>query len=97
MSEPALRVDDASALAAYGVGPLGLGDVPAEDEVPSLPGGHPIWQRDALAVSSRVRALLATLRPIAVRVLTFWDHAVRTIRIGGRTVEVDPSGCYRLR
>ena len=63
----------------------------------ALPGGHPLWQRDAIAVSARVRAILATLQPVAVRVLAFWDHVVRTVRVGGRTVEVDPSGCYRVR
>jgi len=59
-------------------------------------GGQPAWQRDALAVSARVRALLATLRPVVVRALTFWDHAVRSIRIGAARLEIDPSGSYRL-
>jgi len=63
----------------------------------SLPRDHPAWQRDMLAVSARVRAILSQLRPLAVRVLTFWDHAVRSVAVGGRRVEVDPSGCYRLR
>ena len=64
----------------------------------SLPADHAAWQRDVLAVSARVRAVLGTLRPLAVRVVTFWDHLVRSIRVGGdRSVEIDPSGCYRLR
>jgi hypothetical protein len=63
----------------------------------SLPRDHPAWQRDVLAVSSRVRAILAGLRPVVVRVLTHWDHVIRSVSIGGRYVEVDPSGCYRLR
>jgi hypothetical protein len=67
-------------------------DVPA-----SLPRDHPAWQRDVLSVSARVRAIVAALRPVALRVLTFWDHAVRSIGVRGRRVEVDPSGCYRLR
>lgn len=67
------------------------------DAAPSLPGGHPTWQRDVLAVSARVRAIVAALRPVAVRVLTFWDHVVRSISIGQRRVDVDPSGSYRLR
>jgi hypothetical protein len=67
------------------------------DAAPSLPGGHPMWQRDVLAVSARVRAIAAALRPLAVRVLTFWDHAVRSINVGQRRIEVDPSGSYRLR
>jgi len=72
--------------------------VAVDSEPPaSLPRDHPAWQRDVLAVSSRVRAVLAGLRPIAVRVLSFWDHAIRSISVGGRHVEIDPSGCYRLR
>lgn len=63
----------------------------------SLPRDHPAWQRDVLAVSSRVRMLLAGLRPVVVRVLTFWDHLVRGISVGERYVEIDPSGCYRVR
>jgi len=67
-------------------------DMPA-----SLPRDHPAWQRDVLAVSARVRAIVARMHPVAVRVLTFWDHVARSVAIGGRRVEVDPSGCYRLR
>jgi hypothetical protein len=67
------------------------------DAAPSLPGSHPMWQRDVLAVSARVRAIVAPLRPVVVRVLTFWDHAVRSISIGQRRLEIDPSGSYRLR
>jgi hypothetical protein len=63
----------------------------------SLPRDHPAWQRDVLAVSSRVRAVLAGLQPVVVRVLGFWDHLVRAVSIGDRYLEVDPSGCYRLR
>lgn len=67
-------------------------------ESPSVLGSaNPAWQRDVVAVSARVRALLAALHPSIVRVLTFWDHAVRTIRVGGRNLELDPSGSYRLR
>ena len=56
----------------------------------SLPRDHPAWQRDVLAVSSRVRAVLADLRPVVVRVLSFWDHLVRGIAVGERYIEVDP-------
>jgi hypothetical protein len=73
--------------------PAAHGDV----EPAALPRDHPAWQRDVLAVSARVRALVAGLRPVVVRVLSFWDHAVRSIPIGGRRLEVDPSGCYRIR
>ena len=72
------------------------GDAAAEIAA-TLPRDHPAWQRDVLAVSTRVRAILAGLQPVVVRVLTFWDHAVRSIQLGGRRVEIDPSGCYRLR
>jgi hypothetical protein len=65
--------------------------------VPSLPRDHPAWQRDVLSVSARARELIARLRPVTVRVLTFWDHVLRGILVGGRRVEVDPSGSYRLR
>lgn len=65
---------------------------------PALPGDHPAWQRDVVAISARIRAVVARLEPIAVRVLTFWDHLTRSVALGGnRHVDVDPSGCYRLR
>ncbi len=67
------------------------------EPAPSLPGGHPVWQRDVVAVSARVRAIVAALQPLVVRVLTFWDHATRSLTIGTRRLEVDPSGSYRLR
>ena len=73
--------------------PVAYGDV----EPASLPRDHPAWQRDVVAVSARVRAIVAQLRPVVVRVLSFWDHAVRSVTIGGRRLEVDPSGCYRIR
>ena len=83
-------------VAAASIAPRSV--VGGEAEMPAtLPRDHPAWQRDVLAVSARVRAILAQLRPVAVRVLTFWDHAVRSIAVGRRRVEVDPSGCYRLR
>ena len=63
----------------------------------SLPRDHPAWQPDVLSISARVRAIVAQLRPTVVRVLTFWDHAVRSVTIGGRRLEIDPSGSYRLR
>ncbi|HEX3466149.1 MAG TPA: hypothetical protein VHS78_19020 [Candidatus Elarobacter sp.] len=63
----------------------------------SLPRDHPAWQRDVLSISARARELLARLHPIAVRVLTFWDHVRRAATVAGRTLEIDPSGSYRLR
>ncbi|HEY0614340.1 MAG TPA: hypothetical protein VGC96_06850 [Candidatus Elarobacter sp.] len=74
-----------------------LGSLTAADEVtPSLPREHPVWQRDCCSISARTRAVLASLRPVVVRVLTFWDHAIRSIPVRGRRLDVDPSGCYRL-
>jgi len=60
-----------------------------------LPADHPAWTRDAVSISSRARALLVRLPRVVVRVLTFWDHAVRTIIVDGRRLAVDPSGSYR--
>jgi hypothetical protein len=67
----------------------------AELETGLLPHDQPRWVRDAVAVSQRAREIVAKLRPVAVRVLSFWDHRIRSIVIGGRLVEVDASGCYR--
>ncbi len=73
------------------------GDIDAPDQQLALPTEHPAWQRDVLSISARTRALLVALRPIVVKVLTFWDHQLRDIRIGASTLGVDPSGSYRLR
>lgn len=79
-------------------GLLAAPDADRASELPSsIPRDHPAWQRDVLAVSARVRAVIPHLGLIAVRVLTFWDHVVRSARVGGRTIEIDPSGCYRVR
>lgn len=68
------------------------------DLAPALPGDHPAWQRDVVAISARIRAVVARLEPIVVRVLTFWDHVTRSVDAGGgRRLDVDPSGCYRMR
>ncbi len=87
---------NALALAPLAVTPAHVADVDAELHA-TLPRDHPAWQRDVLSVSARARAVVAKLRPIVVRTLTFWDHVARGVGIGGRRVEVDPSGCYRLR
>ena len=68
----------------------------AELETPSLPRDLPPWARDAIAVSQRARDLLAQIRPAIVRVLTFWDHRVRNAIVGGRRLDIDPSGSYRI-
>lgn len=66
-----------------------------ELETPPLPRDLPQWAKDAVAISRRARQLLARLKPIVVRVLTFWDHRVRSIGIAGRKLSIDPSGSYR--
>jgi len=71
--------------------------VPEDElETPPLPREHPKWVKDALAVSQRARALIARLRPVMVRVLTFWDHHVRSTAIAGRELSIDASGSYHL-
>lgn len=67
-----------------------------ELETPPLPREHPKWVKDAVAVSQRARRLITQLRPAVVRVLTFWDHHVRSIAIAGRELSVDVSGSYRI-
>jgi hypothetical protein len=62
----------------------------------SLSHEHPRWVKDSLAVSQRARELIARLRPIAIRILTFWDHRSRSAFVGGMRVCIDPSGSYRL-
>lgn len=67
-----------------------------ELETPPLPREFPKWTKDALAVSQRARQIIATLRPAIVRVLTFWDHHIRSAIVGGRELQVDVSGSYRI-
>lgn len=67
-----------------------------ELETPPLPREHPKWVKDAVAVSQRARRIIAALRPVIVRVLTFWDHHVRSITVAGRKLSVDVSGSYRI-
>jgi hypothetical protein len=85
--------------AAPGIVPAQLvddGAIDAQTQI-ALPVDHPAWQRDVVGISARARAVLASLRPVVVKIVTFWDHVARSVRVGdGRRVEVDPSGCYRL-
>ena len=67
----------------------------AELETGLPPNDQPRWVRDAVAVSQRARELVAKLRPVAVHVLSFWDHRIRAVVVGGRYVRVDASGSYR--
>ena len=56
--------------------PLVVGNVAADPEATEvrarLPSDHPAWQADTFSISSRTRALLATLRPVVVAVVSFW-------------------------
>ncbi|HEY6236156.1 MAG TPA: hypothetical protein VIW69_13740 [Candidatus Elarobacter sp.] len=92
---PALEAN-ALAIVPLAIAPAHAADTDAELHA-TLPRDHPVWQRDVLSVSARARAVVAAMRPVAVRVLTFWDHVVRSVGIGSRRLDVDPSGCYRLR
>ena len=65
--------------------------------MPELPSDHPQWQRDVVSISSRARALIAVAVPVVVRALTYWDHRIREVVFGSRTLSVDPAGCYRFR
>jgi hypothetical protein len=76
--------------------PLAIALDPDVELANNLPSDHPPWSKDTLSLSQRARALFARLRPIAIKVITFWDHRVRSILVGGRTLSVDASGSYRL-
>jgi hypothetical protein len=60
-----------------------------------LPEGHPKWVRDGISISRRARDAMAMMRPIALRVMHFWDHRVRAVLVAGRRLRVDPTGSYR--
>ena len=94
MNEPSAARASLDPIAYAAVLPIA---VDPELEATVLPRDHPAWQRDVLSISARARAVIATLKPLAVRVLGFWDHQLRELRIGSRTLGVEPSGCYRLR
>ncbi|MGH7736760.1 MAG: hypothetical protein ACREMP_02645 [Candidatus Tyrphobacter sp.] len=67
-----------------------------DSDVELLGRGHPKWVRDGASISQRAKAILARLRPIAIRVLHFLDHRLRSIVIAGRTVRIDASGSYKV-
>jgi hypothetical protein len=98
MNDPSayVAVDPSAVLALQ---PAGLPLVIDPDEAGDarLPADHPQWQRDVLSLSSRARAIVATIVPVVVRTLSYWDHRVRELALGARTLAVDPAGCYRLR
>jgi hypothetical protein len=41
--------------------------------------------------------VLAHALPVVVRALSYWDHRIREVAFGTRSLSVDPAGCYRLR
>ncbi len=61
-----------------------------------LPSDHPQWMKDTLSISQRARALIANLRPVALKVIAFWDHQVRSVVLGPGRLSIDSSGSYRL-
>jgi len=63
---------------------------------PALPSDHPRWMRDTLSISQRARALLTKIKPVAVAVISYWEHRIKRIVIGGQSLCVDQSGSYRL-
>lgn len=67
-----------------------------EDDASLLPRDHPKWQRDAVSLSQRAREFAAALRPVVVKIMTFWDHRIRSAFVGGNRVSIDASGSYRL-
>ncbi len=83
-------------LAALSADPLTAILPDVEIETPALPRDLPQWARDAVAVSQRARELLAKIQPVVIRVLTFWDHRIRSALVGGRRLDIDPSGSYRI-
>jgi hypothetical protein len=61
-----------------------------------LPHDHPAWVNDAVAISRAAREMVARLRPVLIAVLSFWDHRLRYVAIGGVRVGIDVSGSYRI-
>lgn len=95
MNEPSVLRTNLDPLAYLPVLPVAVD--PELEMTSVLPRDHPAWQRDVISISMRARSILATLKPFVVRVMTFWDHRLRELNVGGRTLGIDPSGCYRIR
>ncbi|MBV9271989.1 MAG: hypothetical protein JO165_12925 [Candidatus Eremiobacteraeota bacterium] len=95
------RVEPDSSLAVFtpAAHAAGIAAIVPDDELETtpLPREHPKWVRDALLVSQRARQALSRIEPAIVRVLSFWDHAIRSVRLGGnRSLTVDSSGSYKI-
>jgi hypothetical protein len=56
----------------------------------------PPWKRDSVVLSDRFRVMLRAVKPALLRTVSYWDQKVRSLRIGGRTVTIAESGCYRV-
>ena len=97
MNDPSAYVIDSTALLPLQPASVPLVIDPDASGDPRLPADHPQWQRDVLSISARARAVIATIVPTVVRTLSYWDHRVRELVLGARTLSVDPAGCYRLR
>jgi hypothetical protein len=99
MNDPSANlpvVDPAGVLPLQSLAVAPALDPDASDDA-RLPPDHPQWQRDVISLSSRTRAILASVVPTIVRTFSYWDHTVRTLILGPRTLSIDPAGCYRLR
>lgn len=70
--------------------------IEAENQSGFLPGDHPRWVSDAVAISRAARRLVAKLKPVLLVVRSMWDHPLRCVAIAGRRVSVDASGSYRI-
>jgi hypothetical protein len=92
-SRPHAPQPQAAAIAPEAAVPA-IGESEAESTL--LPRDHPKWARDAVTVSLRAREIIARLRPVAIKILSFWDHRIRSAFIDGHHVCVDPSGSYRI-
>ena len=68
----------------------------SEAETSLLPRDHPKWARDAVTLSQRAREIVSRLRPVIVKIFTFWDHRLRSVLVGSSRVTIDPSGSYRI-
>jgi hypothetical protein len=93
----ALTPLDAGVLAPLPIAPALVAIDHEAAGIAELPGDHPAWQRDVVSISSRARAVIATIVPAVVRTFSYWDHRVREVAFGARTLGVDPAGCYRFR
>lgn len=74
--------------------PLALSDLAAERQE-KLPRDFPRQAGDSLGVSAQARQL-AGGQNAEVGALSFWDHGNHSTPVGQRSLEVDPSGSYRL-